>query len=150
MVSDRIVHAHLATMWRLNIVYDVLPRESEILHLQFWATAFELLKAAQGDLLRDRRQEQGLLGDAGVGVPRRRRVKAAGGRRQQSHRALERHGDVCRQGHRVSALEVRAAGQRFLLPAVAHVSERARGVGFHGLSRRTIHQHSGAARESIT
>ena len=36
--------AHLATMWRLNIVYDVLPRESEILHLQFWATAFEQLK----------------------------------------------------------------------------------------------------------
>ena len=31
-------------MWRLNIEYDVLPRESEILHLQFWATAFELLK----------------------------------------------------------------------------------------------------------
>jgi arginyl-tRNA synthetase len=43
-VSDRIVHAHLATMWRLNITYDVLPRESEILHLQFWATAFELLR----------------------------------------------------------------------------------------------------------
>src|SRR5437764_14650267 len=31
-------------MWRLNIVYDVLPRESEILHLKFWASAFELLK----------------------------------------------------------------------------------------------------------
>lgn len=43
-VSDKIVHCHLATMWRLNIVYDVLPRESEILHLKFWATAFELLK----------------------------------------------------------------------------------------------------------
>ena len=43
-VSDRIVHAHLATMWRINISYDVLPRESEILHLKFWATAFELLR----------------------------------------------------------------------------------------------------------
>ncbi len=43
-VSDRIVHAHLTTMWRLNITYDVLPRESEILHLKFWATAFELLR----------------------------------------------------------------------------------------------------------
>jgi arginyl-tRNA synthetase len=31
-------------MWRLNIAYDVLPRESEILHLKFWAAAFELLK----------------------------------------------------------------------------------------------------------
>jgi arginyl-tRNA synthetase len=44
LVADAIVTAHLATMWRLNIVYDVLPRESEILHLRFWATAFELLK----------------------------------------------------------------------------------------------------------
>ncbi len=43
-VSDRIVHAHLATMWRLNVTYDVLPRESEIIQLKFWATAFELLR----------------------------------------------------------------------------------------------------------
>jgi arginyl-tRNA synthetase len=43
-VSDKIVRAHLETMWRLGIEYDVLPRESEILHLKFWATAFELLK----------------------------------------------------------------------------------------------------------
>lgn len=44
IVSDAIVERHLATMSRLGITYDVLPRESEILHLQFWATAFELLK----------------------------------------------------------------------------------------------------------
>ena len=44
LVADAVVKTHLATMWRLNIVYDVLPRESEILHLQFWATAFDLLK----------------------------------------------------------------------------------------------------------
>jgi arginyl-tRNA synthetase len=44
LVSDAIVRAHLATMYRLNIEYDVLPRESEILHLKFWAQAFELLK----------------------------------------------------------------------------------------------------------
>ena len=31
-------------MLRLDVEYDVLPRESEILHLQFWAAAFELLK----------------------------------------------------------------------------------------------------------
>jgi arginyl-tRNA synthetase len=44
LVADAIVQAHLATMLRLDIAYDVLPRESEILHLQFWTTAFELLK----------------------------------------------------------------------------------------------------------
>ncbi|MGP8243822.1 MAG: arginine--tRNA ligase [Bryobacteraceae bacterium] len=44
IVADAIVRAHLATMLRLDVEYDVLPRESEILHLQFWAAAFELLK----------------------------------------------------------------------------------------------------------
>jgi arginyl-tRNA synthetase len=44
VVADAIVKCHLATMWRLGIQYDVLPRESEILHLKFWAQAFELLK----------------------------------------------------------------------------------------------------------
>jgi arginyl-tRNA synthetase len=31
-------------MLRLYVEYDVLPRESEILHLQFWASAFDQLK----------------------------------------------------------------------------------------------------------
>lgn len=44
IVADAIVGCHLATMRRLNIQYDVLPRESEILHLHFWAIAFEQLK----------------------------------------------------------------------------------------------------------
>ena len=44
LVADAIVQAHLATMLRLGVEYDVLPRESEILHLHFWAAAFELLK----------------------------------------------------------------------------------------------------------
>ncbi len=44
LVADAIVEAHLATMLRMDVEYDVLPRESEILHLKFWAHAFELLK----------------------------------------------------------------------------------------------------------
>ncbi len=44
LVADRIVETHLATMLRMGVEYDVLPRESEILHLKFWAHAFELLK----------------------------------------------------------------------------------------------------------
>jgi len=43
-VSRRIVRAHLATMARLGIIYDVLPCESTILHLKFWQKAFGLLK----------------------------------------------------------------------------------------------------------
>jgi arginyl-tRNA synthetase len=44
VVADAIVECHIETMLRLGIQYDVLPRESEILHLQFWASAFEQLK----------------------------------------------------------------------------------------------------------
>lgn len=44
IVADSIVGCHLRTMARLGIAYDVLPRESEILHLKFWASAFEKLK----------------------------------------------------------------------------------------------------------
>jgi arginyl-tRNA synthetase len=44
LVADAIVNSHIRTMLRLSVQYDVLPRESEILHLKFWATAFELLK----------------------------------------------------------------------------------------------------------
>jgi len=43
-VAMRIVRAHLATMARINVHYDLLPRESEILHLHFWNKAYELLK----------------------------------------------------------------------------------------------------------
>ena len=43
-VSTAIVRCHLKTMERLNVRYDLLPRESEILHLRFWDQAFELLK----------------------------------------------------------------------------------------------------------
>jgi arginyl-tRNA synthetase len=44
LVVDAIVSAHLATMGRLGIVYDVLPRESDILHKHFWSRAFAMLK----------------------------------------------------------------------------------------------------------
>src|SRR6185295_17500594 len=45
LVVDRIVRAHLATMARLNIGYDLLTYEGDIVRLQFWARAFEALKA---------------------------------------------------------------------------------------------------------
>ncbi len=45
VIVDRIVRAHLKTMARLNIGYDLLTYEGDILRLQFWARAFEILKA---------------------------------------------------------------------------------------------------------
>ena len=43
-VSTAVLRRHLETMLRLTIEYDLLPRESEILHLHFWDLAFEQLK----------------------------------------------------------------------------------------------------------
>jgi arginyl-tRNA synthetase len=47
LISETIVNYHLATMRKLDISYDLLPRESEILYLKFWETAFEQLKERQ-------------------------------------------------------------------------------------------------------
>ena len=44
LVARRIVSRHLATMGRLDIDYDLLTRESEILRLDFFVAAFEQLK----------------------------------------------------------------------------------------------------------
>ena len=44
-ISTAVLRRHLETMDRLDIEYDFLPRESEILHLHFWDLAFQQLKA---------------------------------------------------------------------------------------------------------
>src|SRR5687767_12198103 len=44
-VATRNVECILDTMERLGIRYDLLARESEILHLHFWERAFELMKS---------------------------------------------------------------------------------------------------------
>ncbi|MGO9403746.1 MAG: arginine--tRNA ligase [Terriglobales bacterium] len=44
LISTAVLKRHLETMDRLDIEYDFLPRESEILHLHFWEAAFTKLK----------------------------------------------------------------------------------------------------------
>jgi arginyl-tRNA synthetase len=44
IVSTAVLRHHLETMDRLDIEYDFLPRESEILRLHFWDAAFKQLK----------------------------------------------------------------------------------------------------------
>jgi len=43
-IADRIVRAHLKTMRRMNVDYDLLTWEGDILRLHFWTHAFEFLK----------------------------------------------------------------------------------------------------------
>ncbi len=44
-IADRVVRCHLKTMARMNVDYDLLTWEGDILRLRFWAQAFEVLKA---------------------------------------------------------------------------------------------------------
>jgi arginyl-tRNA synthetase len=46
LISVAVLRRHLETMDRLDIEYDFLPRESEILHLHFWDAAFRKLREA--------------------------------------------------------------------------------------------------------
>ena len=52
-VAEAVSSAHLATMGRIGIVYDLLPRESDILKKNFWARAFDMLKGS-GSLFLER------------------------------------------------------------------------------------------------
>ena len=51
-IADRIVRCHLKTMARMNVDYDLLTWEGDILRLKFWAQAFEVLKAKRAVHLR--------------------------------------------------------------------------------------------------
>jgi arginyl-tRNA synthetase len=45
VIADRVVRCHLRTMARMNVDYDLLTWEGDILRLHFWAAAFADLKA---------------------------------------------------------------------------------------------------------
>ena len=58
-VAMAIVRCHLRTMDRINVRYDLLPRESDILHLKFWDKAFSLLKAKKAIFFEEHGKNQG-------------------------------------------------------------------------------------------
>ena len=43
-ISETIVYCHIKTMERIGVQYDLLPKESDIIRLNFWSHAFQLLK----------------------------------------------------------------------------------------------------------
>src|SRR5688572_27115155 len=58
-IADRIVRCHLKTMARMNVDYDLLTWEGDILRLKFWAQAFDVLKAKQAVHLQTEGRLQG-------------------------------------------------------------------------------------------
>ena len=58
-VSMAVVRCHLRTMERINVRYNLLPRESDILHSNFWDEAFSLLKANKAIFFEENGKNQG-------------------------------------------------------------------------------------------
>jgi arginyl-tRNA synthetase len=59
LVARRVVRRHLETMRRLGIGYDLLTHEADILRLDFFATAFERLKATGAVRLEEEGKNKG-------------------------------------------------------------------------------------------
>jgi len=69
LISVAVLRRHLETMDRLDIEYDFLPRESEILHLHFWDAAFAKLKESGVLTFEDQGKNKGcwIMRRAGTG-----------------------------------------------------------------------------------
>jgi arginyl-tRNA synthetase len=72
LISTSVLRRHLETMERLDIEYDFLPRESEILHLHFWDAAFVKLKDSGVLTFETEGKNKGcwVMRRAGTGKPR--------------------------------------------------------------------------------
>jgi arginyl-tRNA synthetase len=70
-IAEKIVRCHLATMDRIDVRYDLLPWESDILRLKFWQRAYELLKERKAIRLATSGKNQGCwVMDLGEGEER--------------------------------------------------------------------------------
>ena len=134
-IADRIVRCHLKTMARLNIGYDLLTWEGDILRLQFWAHGVRDRSRPQGAVFL---QTEGKLAgcwvmriddDAAPRATERRRRRRRGRGAREGHRPLERHRHLRRQGHRLPVLEVRPARPGLPLPPVRGRRPTARRCG---------------------
>jgi arginyl-tRNA synthetase len=77
LISTAVLRRHLETMDRLDIEYDFLPRESEILHLHFWNAAFEKLKAGGVLILETEGKNKGCWVMRRAGTAKAENVKGA-------------------------------------------------------------------------
>jgi arginyl-tRNA synthetase len=79
-IADKIVRCHLATMDRIDVRYDLLPWESDILRLKFWQRAYELLKERKAIRLATSGKNQGCwVMDLGEGEEGEARADTDGG-----------------------------------------------------------------------
>jgi arginyl-tRNA synthetase len=89
LISVAVLRRHLETMDRLDIEYDFLPRESEILRLHFWDAAFVKLKDAGVLFLENQGKNKGcwVMRRAGTAKP-----EGAGGGRSENAKSAKESG----------------------------------------------------------
>ena len=59
LIARAIVQRHIQTLLRLDIEYDLLPKESDIIALHFWERAFEMLKRSDAVVLETEGKHKG-------------------------------------------------------------------------------------------
>ncbi len=133
LISVAVLKRHLETMDRLDIEYDFLPRESEILHLHFWDAAFTKLKEAGVLTYEAEGKNKGcwMMRRAGTSQKLKPQRNAEGAERTardqrgrpESDCPLQWYGRLRRQRHRLSHVEVWLAGARLRLSEVLSISE---------------------------
>jgi arginyl-tRNA synthetase len=93
-IAEHIVRCHLTTMARMNVDYDLLTWEGDILRLHFWATAFDQLKARGAVFLQTEGRLKGCwvmpidepaaAGDGAAGAPENRDPGVEAGEEDQA------------------------------------------------------------------
>ena len=90
LISNAVLKRHLETMDRLDIEYDFLPRESEILHLHFWDAAFTKLKEAGVLTYESEGKNKGCWVMRRAGTARKLQPRGERGRRRKSPRTTRK------------------------------------------------------------
>ena len=124
-VATRNVECILDTMERLGIRYDLLARESEILHLHFWDRAFRVDERTR----RDSACETEGRNTRAAGSCRLNRTPAPTNTNQTRSSCVRMAPYLHRQRHRLSAVEAGPAGSRFQLQTFSLLSRRPRDLG---------------------
>ena len=111
-VADRIVRSHLKTMARLNVEYDLVTYEGDILRLHFWARAFEILKAHGAVFLQTEGRLQGCwvmtIGNGSAPDPDELAVTSEGGVTEDSREKVivRSNGVVDRKSTRLNSSHI--------------------------------------------
>ncbi len=156
-IADRIVRCHLLTMARMNVAYDLLAWEGDILRLHFWARAFEILKEKGAVFLQDQGRLAGCWvmriedegGDAGQASRRAGGLAGGRGRRRRAADDENREKVIVRSNGTVTYVGKDMAyqfwkfgvlGRGLPLPDLRARRVRPRGLGHVGRRHRTRRQ----------